>query len=189
MVNMLKIMVAATFLLAIISFGILGKKTLKLYIFRSAKTTGSESFWLELLSAGLVIFFALSHYIRNDPAVNPLMWFGTVLFLLGGIVQIIARKHLYDDHAFEERLHSGFEAAQTGIYAKIRHPGQSAILLLLLGICFATDSIWALGVYVVLLIPSVLFRISAEEQKLTDQFGERYEAYREDSKRIIPGIY
>lgn len=188
MVNMLKILAAEFVLLAIIGYGMLGKNVLKTYILRTAKT-GSESFWLELISAALVAFFAFTHYIRNDPATNGVMWFGALVFLLGGILQLVARKHLYDDATFEDRLKSGFAAAQTGIYARLRHPSQAALVVMTLGLCLTTDSIWALGVFVVLFIPAVLFRISSEEQKLLDQFGDRYDAYREDSKRIIPGVY
>lgn len=189
MVNMLKILAAAFVLVTIIGYGLLGKKLIKAYIFRTAKTNGSESFWLELISFGLVLFFALTHYIRNDPETNALMWIGVVVFIGGGVLQLIARKHLYDDATFEDRLKSGFGAAQTGIYAHLRHPSQAALILMTLGLCLSTDSIWALGMFAVLFIPSVLFRISSEEQKLLDQFGDRYDAYREDSKRIIPGIY
>ncbi|RJQ19948.1 isoprenylcysteine carboxylmethyltransferase family protein [Candidatus Woesearchaeota archaeon] len=189
MVNMLKVLVAVAVLLIIIGLGLLGKNLKRAWLFRSAKTNSSESLVLEAVSAGIVTFFAVTHYTRNDPAVNPLMWIGLFVFFAGGIVQLIARKHLYDDYSFEKRLHSGFEAAQTGIYSKLRHPSQTALLLFLLGLCLVTDSLWGLGVFVVLFIPSVLYRISQEEQKLLDQFGERYEAYRSDSKRIIPGIY
>ena len=189
MVNMLKILVAAVILLAIVGYGLLGKKVLKTYILRTAKTPSSESFWLELIAVSLVAFFAITNYVRNEPETNVLMWFGVLVFISGGILQLVARKHLYDDATFEDRLKSGFAAAQTGIYAHLRHPSQAALLLMTLGLCLTTDSIWALGVFVVLFIPSVLFRISSEEQKLLDQFGDRYDAYREDSKRIIPGIY
>lgn len=189
MVNMLKILVAAVVLLAIVGYGMLGKKVLRTYVFRTAKTNGTESFWLELISIGLVVFFAFTHYLKNDPETNGVMWFGTAVFFFGGVLQLVARKHLYDDATFEDRLSSGFAAAQTGIYAHLRHPSQAALVIMTLGLCLMTDSIWALGVFVVLFIPSVLFRISAEEQKLLDQFGDRYDAYREDSKRIIPGIY
>jgi protein-S-isoprenylcysteine O-methyltransferase Ste14 len=40
-----------------------------------------------------------------------------------------------------------------------------------------------------LLIPPLLARIYAEEQLLTEQFGDEYLAYRARTSRLIPGIY
>jgi len=44
-------------------------------------------------------------------------------------------------------------------------------------------------VLVFLFLPSVLYRISQEDQALMDQFGDRYMSYKEDTKRIIPGVF
>jgi protein-S-isoprenylcysteine O-methyltransferase Ste14 len=75
------------------------------------------------------------------------------------------------------------------MYAKIRHPNKAALLLILIGLCFALGSIWARAVLVFLFVPSLLYRISQEERALLDQFGDRWMAYKEDTKRIIPGVF
>ncbi len=188
MVNMLKILVAITVLLIIIGIALLGGRIFRLLIFKTAKTKSSESSWIlaimGLVTAGLAIYY----YINNKPDAIISMWAGAVLFFLGGLLQIIARRQLHDDKTFQERLSAGFEAAQTGIYAKLRHPGKTALLLIMLGICLATRSWWSLGLYFALFVPAVLYKISQEEKELLDQFGDRWMSYKEDTKRIIPHI-
>ena len=187
MVNMLKILVAVVVVLIIVGIGMLGKKILQALIFRTAKTS-NEGFWMECLTGLLVIVVAVVNYVKKDPNANAIMWIGVLIFFIGGTIQLIARKQLYDDKTFEERLHSGFALAQTGLYSKIRHPSKTALLLMMIGFCIALGSWWALGLLVILFFPSMLYKISQEERELLDQFGERWLTYASDSKRIIPGI-
>src|SRR5574341_2245790 len=120
MVNMIKVLVAVIILLIIIDIGMLGKKALRALIFKTAKTPSNESTVMEWITGLLVIGLSFAYYIKQQPITDPTMWAGVVVFFLGGILQFIARRQLYEDKTFEERLMSGFEAAQMGLYAKIR---------------------------------------------------------------------
>ena len=189
MVNMLKILAAATILLAIIGIAMLGKNILRALIFKTAKTSNNESTVLEWVTGVLVFGLSFAFYANKQPAADITMWAGIIVYFAGWILQFVARRQLYDDKTFEARLKSGFDAAQMGLYAKLRHPSKAALLLIMIGLCFSLGSIWALAVLVFLFLPSVLYRISQEDQALADQFGERYLSYKEDTKRIIPGIF
>jgi len=189
MVNMLKVMAAAIILLTILGIGMLGKKLARILIFRTAKTQNNESLWLEIITGILVVGIALANYTRNEPEATITMGIGALIFFLGGLLQLTARKQLHEDKTFEERLSAGFSAAQTGLYAKIRYPGKSALLLLMLGLCLALGSWWALGLLMILFFPSLLFRISQEERALLDKFGDRWLDYRQETKKLIPGIF
>ena len=59
---------------------------------------------------------------------------------------------------------------------------------MLLGICLSMGSYWSLGLLFVLFLPSVLYRISQEEELLLDEFNDRWLAYKEDTKKLIPYI-
>ncbi len=189
MVNMLKILAAAVILLATISFGMLGRRLFRMFIFKTAKTPSNESVVLEIATGLLVAGIAIANYARKEPEVTTAMWIGVLVFFLGGVLQLFARKHLHDDKTFEDRLSSGFAAAQTGMYSKLRHPSKTALLLILIGLCLALGSWWGLGLLAVLFLPSLMYRISQEERALLDKFGERWIDYQSDSKRIIPGIF
>lgn len=189
MVNMIKILVFVTIITFIIGIAMLGKKILSALMFRTAKTSSNESTVLEWVTGILVVGLSFAYYLNQKPVSDPTMWAGIIVYLAGWILQFIARRQLYDDKTFEVRLKSGFEAAQMGLYAKLRHPSKAALLLIMIGLCFSLGSIWALAVLVFLFLPSVLYRISQEDQALMDQFGDRYLSYKEDTKRIIPGVF
>jgi protein-S-isoprenylcysteine O-methyltransferase Ste14 len=189
MVNMIKILVFVTIIAFIVGLGMLGKKVLHTLIFKTAKTSSNESIVLEWITGILVVGLSIAYYINQQPVADITMWAGVAVYFAGWILQFVARRQLYDDKTFETRLRSGFEAAQLGLYAKLRHPSKAALLLIMIGLCFSLGSIWALAMLVFLFLPSVLYRISQEDQALLDQFGERYMTYREDTKRIIPGVF
>ena len=57
-----------------------------------------------------------------------------------------------------------------------------------LGWAFAFRSL--VGVLLaVLIVPPLVARISAEERLLSSQFGDEYDAYRNRTWRLIPGLY
>lgn len=186
---MLKVIIAVFVLLILIGIGLLGKRLLRAYIFRSAKVQSSESFWIEFCAGIIVIVVAIAEFGNNRPYPNLLNWAGVLIFFAGGLLQFIARRQLYDDRTFEERLSSGFEAAQTKLYAHLRYPGASALILLVLGFCLALDSYWALGLAIFLFIPGVFIYVSQQERKLYDKFGGRWLDYKKSSKRVIPGVF
>jgi len=41
----------------------------------------------------------------------------------------------------------------------------------------------------VLIVPPLVARISAEERLLSSQFGDEYDAYRNRTWRLVPGLY
>jgi len=166
----------------------LGKKVLRALIFKTTKTPSNESLWLEWVTGIVVVGIAIANYARKSPEATTTMWIGVLVFFLGGILQFIARKQLFDDTTFGERLSSGFEAAQTGLYSKIRYPSKSALLLMMIGFCLSLGSWWGIGLLIVLFFPSMLYRISQEDRALLDQFGDRWLAYKSDSKKLIPEI-
>lgn len=189
MVNMLKVIGAIVILLAIVALALFGKKALRVFIFKTAKVQNNEGLWLEVITAGLAVIIALAYYLQNEPIADPFMWTGLLIFITGWAFQIVNRKHLGDDRTYEERLASGFNAAQLGIYSKLRHPSQSALLIILFGFSLALGSIWACAIVLFLVLPSAIYRVSQEEQALYERFGERWLDYKEDTKRIIPYVF
>lgn len=189
MVNMLKVLVAVILLLAIISFGVLGKRLWRMLTFNTARTHSSESAWVEIATGIITAAIAILPYTNKKPEATIAMWAGVIVFFIGGIVQLTARKQLQENKTFQERLSEGFDAAQTGIYTKIRHPGKSALLLLMLGISLSLGSGWGIVLTIALFLPSVLYRISQEEKMLLDEFGERWLTYKQDTKRIMPKVF
>jgi protein-S-isoprenylcysteine O-methyltransferase Ste14 len=77
----------------------------------------------------------------------------------------------------------------SGPYRWIRHPSYAGLWLIVAGFGLATGSWPALGLCALLPLPALLRRIQVEETELTDVLGDRYRAYRAQTKRLIPGLW
>ncbi len=77
----------------------------------------------------------------------------------------------------------------TGIYSHLRHPIYSSYLLLFTGYCILLHSLFSLVILAI--VCSIWFgnRIMLEETMLTQEFGESYQQYARQTKRLIPLIY
>ncbi|PIN74609.1 hypothetical protein COV18_06980 [Candidatus Woesearchaeota archaeon CG10_big_fil_rev_8_21_14_0_10_37_12] len=186
MVNMLKILGLAIVILIIFVI-VMKLKFKQLFIFRSAKPLHEESKWLELITTTLVIVMAFAHYWINEPEASIVMWLGAVIFMGGWILQFFARKQLGAFITLDQKLQTGFTF--DGMYKKIRHPSKTGLIVILLGLCLALGSWWALGILIVFFIPSLIYKIIQEEQTLIDKYDKDWQAYSNDTNRLIPGVY
>ena len=83
----------------------------------------------------------------------------------------------------------GSVMVKSGIYAVIRHPGYLGVILLYVGLSLLLAH-WLLTLYS--LAGSILvycWRISAEERRLVEMFGDEYLHYRKSSWKLIPYLY
>lgn len=119
---------------------------------------------------------------------EPLRWFGVALFIGGGVLR------LWPVFVLGRRF-SGLVAIQrdhrlvtTGIYRCIRHPSYLGLLINSLGWALAFRSGVGAILTALMVIPLVA-RIRSEEALLLSQFGREYEAFRQRTARLIPGIY
>jgi protein-S-isoprenylcysteine O-methyltransferase Ste14 len=77
----------------------------------------------------------------------------------------------------------------TGPYKRLRHPMYSDMLLWLVSFALITANwFYALTISTGLAL-FFSFRIPDEEKLMLERFGERYEAYMKQTKRLIPFIF
>ncbi len=189
MVNMLKVVIAVIVFLSIIGVALLGKKIKRVIIFKTATPLNNESNWLVIITGLIAIGIMISNYINKRPEATWYAWMGILIFFLGGLLHLFARRHLGEQRTLQEAMKEGFTAAQIGLYRKIRHPSKSALLLMFLGLGIALQSTWGTIVLITIFLPALIYRISQEEQKMLDDYGDRWLAYKSETKRLIPGIF
>jgi len=78
---------------------------------------------------------------------------------------------------------------QQGLYRYIRHPSYSGSLLSFFGLGMALGSWLSFLIIFFPILCSFLYRISVEEEALSNSFGSRYEDYRRKTRRLIPLVY
>jgi Putative protein-S-isoprenylcysteine methyltransferase len=76
-----------------------------------------------------------------------------------------------------------------GPYAYLRHPSYTGALMLLFGIAIASQSLEAIVIATILLIPAYMYRIHVEERALRLRFGKHYDAYRKRTWALVPYLF
>ena len=100
---------------------------------------------------------------------------GLVICALGIALAILGR-------AWLTRTHDGL--VTTGPYAWVRHPIYAGMLLAMLGSAIAQSVLWVLPL--MLYGPAFIRGARHEERRLSEQFPERYPAYMERTRMLLP---
>ena len=79
------------------------------------------------------------------------------------------------------------ELVQGGLFAVVRNPIFSALLVLLAGIFLAVPCFWTLALWIASAL-TVSKQVRLEERHLIDQHGEAYRRYASRVGRFVPGI-
>jgi protein-S-isoprenylcysteine O-methyltransferase Ste14 len=76
-----------------------------------------------------------------------------------------------------------------GIYRRVRHPMYFALLVYSLGHALVIPN-WVAGPSNLVTF-TILFalRVHAEEQMMTEMFGDEYTTYAARTKRLVPGVW
>jgi protein-S-isoprenylcysteine O-methyltransferase Ste14 len=120
------------------------------------------------------------------PHASFLVLLSVVIVAVGLIVAILARRTLAQNWsgavlAFKK----DHELIMTGLYAYMRHPIYSGVLLMFLGTTLLAGSSGALFGFLVILSVFCL-RVQWEEQLLTRHFPQQYPEYKKRVKALIP---
>lgn len=145
----------------------------------------------------------------QDTPITFLFVFGTALAITGGLIRWWCYRTLGRFFTFQLSVREGQHVITTGPYAVIRHPAYTAGLAEIIGllILHGSTNSWlrysgvldvpGLKVIVVawlaeitLLMISVMFRVSHEDEVLKSAFRDEWEAWAKAVRyRLIPGVY
>ena len=150
------------------------------------------SFWM-VIPGFLVVFYASPlEYLLLDELIPRTL--GTQI--LGSILIIICMalfgwargtlKNLYSGHVQVKIDHT---LIQHGPYRFIRHPAYAAYILMGFGIAIGFSSLVGILSIPLLLLPALIYRIFTEEKLLSAEFGEQFEEYSHNTRRLIPGVW
>lgn len=116
-------------------------------------------------------------------------YMGIALYIVGTIIMLTSRVQLGRFGSGTLAIQERHELQTDRIYRYIRHPLYSGGLLGKLGMGIAFRSY--IITFLVLVAYFVVFRnrMEIEEQILTSEFGEAYQSYVEQTKRLIPFLY
>jgi protein-S-isoprenylcysteine O-methyltransferase Ste14 len=155
----------------------------------SARSVAREPFRNRLLVVALMVigFFPLLGRSRQPAVLAPRFVIGLALTILGLGFAVWARVHLGRFWSGTVTLKENHELVRSGPYAFVRHPIYTGLLTAAAGTALArgTFAAWlALGLIGV----ACWLKIRAEENLLTNHFGDTYREYRRQVAALIPFV-
>lgn len=119
-------------------------------------------------------------------------WFvvaGGVVLLLGAALRIWSIRTLDRHFRYELRVEGDQALVRKGPYRVVRHPSYLGLLLLIGGATIAMSSALGFVAGVGMATAALVVRIREEEQVLRDSFGGAYDAYEDETWRLVPYVY
>lgn len=158
----------------------------------SQEERGDRSFWF--IALGMIAVFYLSpleylYFLGFHQTWSLRDLSGFALILLGIALFVWARRTLGSGYTGHASVKEEQPLVRTGPYHWIRHPAYLGYLLMALGITLGYWSIAGLISILVLLLPSLTFRIGVEEKMLAEHFGKEHQNYSKKTWRLIPRIW
>jgi protein-S-isoprenylcysteine O-methyltransferase Ste14 len=106
----------------------------------------------------------------------------------GAGLHVLANRALGPSYTRTLRVREGQSLIDTGLYARVRHPGYTGALAMWAGYAVAWRALPGL-LALVPLVRAYSRRIAVEERMLVANLGIPYERYRERTWRLLPGVY
>jgi protein-S-isoprenylcysteine O-methyltransferase Ste14 len=106
----------------------------------------------------------------------------------GLALAVWARRVLGRNWSGEITIKTDHELIRTGPYSVVRHPIYTALLSMYLGTAIVSGQMHAL-LGLVLAIIAYLRKTRLEEANLVRAFGTKYDAYRNETSALVPGLY
>jgi protein-S-isoprenylcysteine O-methyltransferase len=125
----------------------------------------------------------------TDWAQPELSYIGLILMVSGFILRAWAIHQLSQFFTVNVVIHDDHQLIEHGLYAYMRHPSYTGALMMFSGLSLCYHS-WLAVLLINTLIPAVfMYRIQVEEQALTLGLGDKYRAYSQRVKRLIPYVW
>jgi len=150
-----------------------------------------RSFWL-IIPGFLVVFYAspLEYlYLPQILGGTRTSWnqlSGLALIIASVLLFSWARIALKGMYSGRIRVQASHILIQNGPYCIIRHPAYASFVIMSLGIAIGFSSLIGLLAVPFLLVPALIYRINVEEELLRAEFGEQFDRYACNTKRLVP---
>ncbi len=139
------------------------------------------------IPAGIVLGFTDYGRLRAGGFYLPAA--GFALMLAGTALRWAAIRALWDYFTVNVSILEGQRVVRRGPYRVVRHPSYTGLLLRYLGFGLAFANWLSAALVFLPLLAATLYRIRVEEAALGEHFGEEYELYARETKRLVPGLY
>lgn len=169
-------------------------------VFKKAKASellyqpDGKSIWMfrliypgSLLLSAILVYHGISvSALLNAAMVNTA---AILLFASGITIRWVAILSLKRYFTVKISILKDHKLKTNGLYALVRHPSYSGLILQYLGIGLAMHSFWLMALLQVGVWSTLLLRLKLEEAALEAHFGAQWKTYAAHTKRLIPFVY
>ena len=187
-----KVIVLASTLIMIAIRAPHGRRSRSVKVAKSHKTS---------LETGLLVLAWVGFFVPLIWLASPVLSFAEYPLTLGPLIAgvmcfVVGLWLFYRSHAdlgtnwsITLEVREQHRLITQGIYLRIRHPMYLALVVYSLGHALVIPN-WVAGPSNLVAF-TILFalRVHAEEQMMTDVFGDEYTAYAARTKRLVPGVW
>jgi len=140
-----------------------------------------------LSTLGLLVFSAFDHRFGWSSLPVYISLAGDALVALGLMINLIVfRENSFGGSSIE--VVDEQKVISTGPYALVRHPMYAGVLVMIVGVPLALDSLWGLLI-IALVTPVLIFRI-LDEEKLLEKDLSGYKEYEQKVRyRLVPYLW
>ncbi|HEY3905210.1 MAG TPA: isoprenylcysteine carboxylmethyltransferase family protein [Streptosporangiaceae bacterium] len=150
----------------------------------TARDRGTRS----TLVIGWVAAFVSATWVAGHPKGWQLIT-GLLLMWAGLAIRIWSVLELGASFRTTVEVDADQPLVETGPYRFVRHPSYTGMLLLAIGYGVTLDSWLSLAILLVVPLATTLRRISVEEATMAQVLGDPYQAYKQRTKRLLPGLW
>ncbi len=149
--------------------------------------------WYFITISSLVFFLALiisiyDFFVVQKSNYGIMNVIGLFLFLLGLFIRLGGKRNLGKYYSRGLKTLKNHKIIKKGFYKYVRHPIYLALIIYSLGVPLIFSSIYGFLI-MLLLIPLIFYRIKIEENMLLKEFGDEYQKYIKQTKKLIPYLY
>ena len=182
--------ISVCWLVFVVIWGIAAVST-KRTVYRETRSQRLR-YWVLLVIAYFLLLYGgrlpFPLNLRIVPHVAPTAWAAAVLCFIGLAFALWARVALGRNWSGVVTLKEGHELVEHGPYRFVRHPIYTGILSMFFATALALGRVAGFAA-TLLMFASFWIKLRDEEQLMLQQFPDRYAAYRQRAKRIIPFVF
>ncbi len=157
---------------------------------KAADKNSLSILWITIVSAFVLGGFGWRFPSAAMTQGQPYVYYFGMFFAISGLVlRQVAIRQLGKSFTVDVQIAQGQDLKRSGLYAYIRHPSYTGILMAFTGLAITYANWISLAVILVPVFCAFAYRIRIEEAALRAEFGPAYDEYCRQTKRLIPFIY
>lgn len=143
---------------------------------------------LIILWVAITIGFTVGFFF-SKPSGEFLFGLGIGFIIIGLLIRWLSILQLGKSFTVDVAITDSAQLITDNMYERIRHPSYSGLLAIVIGFALTMGSIISFLVFLIPVVSAIIHRIDIEEKVLKLEFGDKYDLYMKNTKKVIPGIY